>query len=78
MILLDPTSREIRQHHLPGQGFHPRGALNEWLLVETFDEVLAYETINLITGERAGRAVISGSSYFIITDRGIFLASQSG
>jgi len=79
LILLDPTTLQIRQYHLPGQGFHPRGAVNEWLLVETFnDEVWGYETINLITGERAGRAEISGSSYFIITDRGIFLASQSG
>ncbi|HKX76001.1 MAG TPA: hypothetical protein VJR05_11510 [Acidimicrobiia bacterium] len=78
MILLDPTSLEIRQHHVPGQGVHPHGALNDWLLVETFSDVWAFETISLITGEGGGRAEISGSSYYIITDRDIFLASQSG
>ena len=78
LILLDPTSLEMRLHHLPGQGFHPLGALNDWLLVGTFEDVWVHETINLTTGERGGRAEISGTSYFIITDRDIYLASQSG
>lgn len=77
LVLLDPTSLEIRKHHNPGEGFHPNGALDEWLLVGTFDDAWAYQTINLITGEVGSRAQISESSY-IITDQGIFLASQSG
>ncbi|MCI0425817.1 MAG: hypothetical protein L0Z47_08205 [Actinobacteria bacterium] len=79
LIFVDPTTLQINQHLSPGQGFHPRGAVNDWLLVETFDdEAWGYETINLITGESGGRAEISGSAYFIITDKGFFLASQSG
>lgn len=78
LILLDPTSLEIRHQYLPGNGFNPRGVYEDWLVVETSsDDWWGYETINLVNGQAGGRTdQVSGTSYIIVTDRGVYLANQ--
>lgn len=78
LILLDPTTLEIRQQYRPGHWFSPRGVYEDWLLVETSsDDWWGYETINLVNGQAGGRtAEVFGTSYVIVTDQGIYLAGQ--
>jgi len=80
LILLDPTSLEIRHQYLPGNGFNPRGVYEDWLVVETgSDDWWGYETINLVNGQSGGRTdEVFGTSYIIVTEQGVYLAGQSG
>ncbi|MEX0865633.1 MAG: hypothetical protein WD269_12305 [Acidimicrobiia bacterium] len=80
LILLDPTSLELRLQYLPGDGFNPLGVYEDWLLVETSSEDWwGYETINLVTGQPGGRTnEVSGTSYLMVTDQGIYLNGQNG
>lgn len=78
LILLDPTSLEVRHQYLPGTGFNPRGVYEDWLVVETSsDDWWGYETINLVNGQAGGRTdEVFGTSYIIVTEQGIYLAGQ--
>ena len=80
LILLDPTSLELRLQHHPGDWFNPIGVYGDWLLVETSTEDWwGYETINLATGQPGGRTNdLSGISYLMATDQGIYVNGQNG
>lgn len=79
LILLDPTSLELRLQYHPGDGFNPLGVYGDWLLVETSSEDWwGYESINLVTGQPGGRTnELFGTSYVLVTDQGIYLNGQN-
>jgi len=80
LILLDPTSLEIRDQHLPGTAFNPLGVYEDWLVLETSSEDWwGFETVNLVSGQLGGRTdEVFGASYVMVTERGVYLNGQFG